>query len=85
MTADINFADETFLLTQRTMAKLFGVSISSVLRRLKNIYESQELILEATVLKNEIVQMKGRCQVTHEVEVYNWDAIVLRHQNGYKH
>ncbi len=55
VTADVIFANETFWLTQRTMAELFGVSIPSVSGHLKNIYESQELVLEATVSKNEIV------------------------------
>ena len=76
VTADVIFANETFWLTQRTMAELFGVSIPSVSRHLKNIYESQELILEATVSKNEIVQMEGGRQVAREVEVYNLDAVI---------
>ncbi len=76
VSADVIFANETFWLTQRAMAELFGVNIPSVSRHLKNIYESQELILEATVSKNEIVQMEGGRQVTREVEVYNLDAVI---------
>jgi hypothetical protein len=41
---------------QRSMAELFGVGIAAISKHLKNIYESQELTLEATVSKMEIVQ-----------------------------
>ena len=59
VTADVFFANDTFWLTQRTMAELFGINIPSVSRHLKNIYASQELSLEATVSKIETVQMEG--------------------------
>ena len=74
--ADVFFAQETFWLTQRTMAELFGVTIPSVSRHLKNIYESQELRPEATVSKIETVQTEGGRQVTREIEVYNLDAVI---------
>jgi hypothetical protein len=64
VTADVFFANNTFWLTQRTMAELFGINIPSVSRHLKNIYESQELSFEATVSKTETVQMEGERQVT---------------------
>lgn len=41
------------------MAELFGITVPSVSRHLKNIYESQELSLEATVSKIETVQIEG--------------------------
>ena len=36
----------------------------------------QELTLEATVSKNEIVQMEGGRQVIREVEIYSLDAVI---------
>lgn len=39
------------------MSELFGVKIPAVSKHLKNIYESKELIPEATVSKMEIVQV----------------------------
>src|SRR3990167_427306 len=74
VTADVFFVKETFWLTQRTMAELFGITIPSVSRHLKNIYESQELTPEATVSKIETVQIEGDRQVAREIEVYNLDA-----------
>ena len=59
VTADVFFAKETFWLTQRTMAELFGITIPSVSRHLKNIYLSQELSPDSTVSKIETVQMEG--------------------------
>jgi len=59
VTADVFFSNDTFWLTQRTLAELFGINIPSVSRHLKNIYESQELSFEATVSKIETVQMEG--------------------------
>jgi hypothetical protein len=56
VTSDVFFAEETFWLTQCTIAELFGITIPSVSRHLKNIYESQELTAKATVSKIEIVQ-----------------------------
>ena len=76
VTADVFFAKDTFWLTQRTMAELFGINIPSVSRHLKNIYESQELSFEATVSKIETVQMEGERQVTRIIEVYNLDAAI---------
>jgi len=76
VTADVFFANDTFWLTQRTMAELFGINIPSVSRHLKNIYESRELSFEATVSKIETVQMEGERQVTRTIEVYNLDAAI---------
>ncbi len=71
VTADVFFASDTFWLTQRTMAELFGINIPSVSRHLKNIYASQELSVEATVSKIETVQMEGERHVTRVIDVYN--------------
>jgi len=74
--ANVLFANDTFWLTQSVMSELFGVKIPAISKHLKNIYESKELSLEATVSKMEIVQMEGERQVTREVEVYNLDAVI---------
>jgi hypothetical protein len=76
VTADVFFVAETFWLTQRTMAELFGVNLPAISKHLKNIYTSGELTQEGTVSKMETVQMEGGRQVTREVEVYNLDAVI---------
>ncbi len=76
VTADVFFAKETFWLTQRTMAELFGVNIPAISKHLKNIYASGELQEGATFSKMETVQMEGERQVTRGIEVYNLDAAI---------
>jgi hypothetical protein len=76
VTADVIFAEETFWLTQRTMAELFGVNIPAISKHLKNIYASGELTEAATLSKMETVQTEGERQVAREIEVYNLDATI---------
>lgn len=76
VTANVFFENDTFWLTQSAMSELFGVNIPAISKHLKNIYESNELSLEATISKMETVQMEGQRQVTRQVEVYNLDAAI---------
>ena len=48
--------NETVWLSQRRMAELFGVDISTINEHLKNIYQSGELTENATIGKFPIVQ-----------------------------
>ena len=70
------YADETFWLTQKAMAELFGVNVPNISKHLSNIYEEGELRKEATVSKMEIVQLEGERQVKRQAEFYNLDAII---------
>ena len=38
ITANVFFANDTFWMTQKTMAELFGVKIPAISKHLKNIY-----------------------------------------------
>lgn len=73
---EVYFKDETVWLTQKALAELFGVKVPAVNKHLKNIFESGELIREATVSKMEIVRPEGVRDVVREVEFYNLDAII---------
>ena len=44
VTVKVVFARETFWLTQKTMAELFGVNVPAVNKHLKNIFETGELV-----------------------------------------
>ena len=70
------YANETFWLTQKVMAELFGVNVPNISKHLSNIYEEGELSKEATVSKMEIVQLEGERQVKRQAEFYNLDAII---------
>jgi len=63
-------------LTQKALAELFWVKVPAVNKHLKNIFESGELIREATVSKMEIIRPEGARDVVREVEFYNLDAII---------
>jgi hypothetical protein len=70
------YRDETIWLTQKAMAELFDVAVPTINEHLKNIYESGELNIEATIRKFRIVQKEGEREVTREVDFHNLDAII---------
>lgn len=73
---DIRFEDETFWLSQKKMAELFGVDVRTINEHLKNIFESGELDKIATIRNFRIVQTEGSRQVKRNIEFYNLDAII---------
>ncbi len=74
--ANVFFADDTFWVTQKTMAELFGVKIPAISKHLKNIYVSGELSKKATISKMETVQIEGARQITRIIDVYNLDVTI---------
>ena len=76
VTVDVFFAKDNFWLTQKTIAELFGVKIPAISKHLKNIYETGELVPEATISKMETVQTEGARQISRDVEFYNLDAVI---------
>lgn len=73
---DIRFEDETFWLSQKKMAELFGVEVHTINYHLKEIFKSEELDEMATIRKIRTVQTEGSRQVQREIEFYNLDAII---------
>ena len=73
---NVFFENETFWMTQKTMAELFDVNIPAISKHLTNIYEEEELIKKSTVSKMEIVQKEGQRNVKRMQEFYNLDAII---------
>jgi hypothetical protein len=73
---EVFFQDETFWLSQRRMAELFGVEVNTINYHLKEIYKSGELVEGATVRKIRIVQTEGTREVGRDVEFHNLDAII---------
>jgi hypothetical protein len=72
----VRFLQETFWLTQRAMAEVFGVGVPAITKHLKNIFEEGEIEPSATVSKMEIVRTEGGRQVARMVEFYSLDAII---------
>lgn len=53
---EVIFNDETFWLTQKKMAELFGVESHTITYHLKEIYKTGELEEKATARKIRVVQ-----------------------------
>lgn len=73
---EVFFEDETFWLTQKRIAELFGKDVRTVNEHLNRIFEEGELDREATIRKFRIVQQEGDRSVAREVDHYNLDAII---------
>lgn len=72
----VRYEDGTFWLTQKRMAELFNVNISTINEHLKKIFSAGELSEEGTIRKFRIVQNEGRRQVAREVAFYPLNAII---------
>ena len=71
--------DETIWLTQKAMAQLFGVNVSSISRHLKNIFEEHELDEKVVVALFAITTQHGAIKdktQSKETRFYNLDAII---------
>ena len=73
---EVFFQNESFWLSQKKMAELFGVDVRTINEHLQNIYNSNELQREATIRKIRIVQKEGSRDVARDVDFYNLDAII---------
>jgi hypothetical protein len=73
---EVVFNDETFWLTQKRMAELFGVESNTITYHLKEIYKTGELEEKATTRKIRVVQKEGNRDVNRDLDFYNLDAII---------
>ena len=73
---EVIFNNETFWMSQKRMAELYGVDVRTVNYHLAQIFESGELQESATIRKIGIVQMEGDRQVNRPKMLYNLDAII---------
>lgn len=76
MNVQVQFEDDTFWLTQKRMAELFGVNVRTINEHLQNIYNSEELDKESTIRKIRIVQREGSREVSRELDFYHLDVII---------
>jgi len=73
---EIVFNNDTFWLSQKRMAELFGVDITTINYHLKQIFESGELDEKSTIGKIPIVQLEGGREISRQVIFYNIDAVI---------
>jgi len=70
---DVLYRDESFWLTQKRMAELFGVQRPAITKHLKNIFETIELEEESVCSILEHTAADGK---TYHTQYYNLDAII---------
>ena len=73
---EVIFNNETFWMSQKRMAELYGVDVRTVNYHLAQIFESGELQESATIRKIGIFQMEGDREVNRPQMLYNLDAII---------
>ncbi len=64
---ETRYENETVWLTQKLIAELFEVDISTVNEHLKNIYKNNELVESSTIGKFPIVQKEGNRNVKRTI------------------
>ena len=70
---DVLFEDESFWLTQKRMAELFAVTVSTINEHLSNIFKTNELDEESVIRKFRITAADGKAYLT---SLYNLDVII---------
>lgn len=73
---EVTYIDETFWLTQKAIAQLFGVELSTTNYHIKEILKDNELEEISTIRKIRIVQTEGKREVSREIDFYNLDMII---------
>jgi len=61
---EVIYQDETFWLSQRRMAELFGVDVRTISEHLQTIFRTGELIEESVVRKSRTVRREGSRDVS---------------------
>ena len=69
----VTYLNESFWLTQKAIAALFGVEVPAVSKHLKNVFEEGELVENSVVSKMETTASDGK---TYQTNFYNLDAII---------
>ncbi|MGN1354477.1 MAG: RhuM family protein [Alloprevotella sp.] len=73
---EVIFNSDTFWMSQKRMAALFGVDRATIAYHLSQIYESRELAKETTCRKIQQVQLEGERDVERTPLFYNLDVII---------
>ncbi len=73
---EVRFEDDTIWLTQAQVVTLFATSKANVSEHIKQIYQSKELEMEATVRNFRTVQIEGSRRVSRNIDHYNLDMII---------
>ncbi len=72
----VHLEHEDVWLTQKQLVELYQTAKSTVSEHIKNIYDNEELTVDATVRKIRTVQNEGSREVSRELDCYNLDIII---------
>jgi len=67
---------ETIMLTQQQVGRLFNVKKAAISKHVKNIFDTGELNKKSTVSILETVQTEGKRKIVRKIEYYNLDLIL---------
>ena len=70
---EVYFEDDTFWLSQKKMAELFGVEVQTINYHLKEIFKSGELQEDSVIRKIRITARDGKAYLTN---FYHLDAVI---------
>jgi death-on-curing family protein len=73
---EVKFDNETVWLTQLQLVELFQSSKANISEHIKSIFQSGELMQEATVRNFRTVRQEGKRTVSRDLEHYNLDVII---------
>ena len=73
---EMRYEDENIWLTQKMIATLYNVGVSTINEHIKKVFEDNELQEDVTIRKFRIVQQEGSRQVGREVNHYSLQMII---------
>lgn len=72
----VSIDKDTIWLTQKQIAKIFGINTPAISKHIKNIYKDEELEQFSTISILEIVQKEGNREILRKIEHYNLDIVL---------
>ena len=73
---ELRYEDENIWITQKMMARLYGVGLPTISHHMKNIFNDGELSAPRTIRKYRIVQDEGGVEVERSINHYNLQMII---------
>lgn len=73
---EVTLENETIWLSQKQISELYQKSKSTISEHISNIFEEEELDINATVRKFRTVQKEGQREVEREIDFYNLEMII---------
>ena len=75
-TIEVRYQDENIWLTQKMIAELYGVKVSTINEHIKKIFADNELVEDSTIRNFRIVQNEGGRKTNRDTKHYNLQMII---------